>query len=172
MSADESPLSKLLESLPGWVRTRPGAAAGVGALVVLVVLILLSSGGGDGADTEIVGADSSEADDSGAAESATTTTAESATTTTAAPPTTTTTEPPPPSGSAVFSANCAWCHGAGGAGLDPLVGPVLVENSLGPGAILNTVQIGSGDPFMPAFGNEGLLTLEEIQAVIQYVNGL
>ena len=40
------------------------------------------------------------------------------------------------------------------------------------GAILNQVQNGSGDPFMPAFGNEGLLTPEEIQAVIVYVNGL
>jgi alcohol dehydrogenase (cytochrome c)/quinohemoprotein ethanol dehydrogenase len=68
----------------------------------------------------------------------------------------------------VFASNCATCHGPGGAGLDPLIGPVLIGNGLGPGAILNQVQNGSAG--MPPFGP--VLTAEELQAVVQYVNGL
>jgi hypothetical protein len=50
--------------------------------------------------------------------------------------------------------------------------PALIGNGLGPDAILAQVQNGSDEPFMPAFGAEALITAEEIEAVVVYVDGL
>jgi mono/diheme cytochrome c family protein len=85
-----------------------------------------------------------------------------------APPTTTTTTTTTiaaPSGAAVFSANCAWCHGSGGSGG---FGPRLIGNTLTTTRIRAQVTNGGGG--MPAFG--GSLSSAEISAVVGYVASL
>jgi mono/diheme cytochrome c family protein len=70
------------------------------------------------------------------------------------------------SGEAVFTSNCASCHGADGSGG---VGPAL-GNRAGveafPDAADQVVVITEGRNGMPAFGDR--LTAEEIQAVTDY----
>ncbi|MDF1597850.1 MAG: c-type cytochrome [Acidimicrobiia bacterium] len=82
-----------------------------------------------------------------------------------APPTTTTTAPgtpppPPPSGAAVYSANCAACHGASGG---DLVGRGLTTSQV-------SAVTKSGTSGMPGFSSK--LTTDEITAVSTYVAGL
>jgi mono/diheme cytochrome c family protein len=84
-----------------------------------------------------------------------------------APPTTTTTTTTvaPPSGSAIFSANCAICHGAGGSGG---FGPRLIGNTLSYSAIRSQIVNGGGG--MPSFS--GTLSSAQIDRVASYVSGL
>jgi cytochrome c551 len=93
----------------------------------------------------------------------TTTTTAPTTTTTA--PTTTTTTAPPPDGAAIYSANCAACHGAdgsGGAGPDLRgIGEMHTVDEL-------IAVITNGRGGMPAW--QTVLTAEQIRAVAQYVS--
>jgi cytochrome c5 len=85
-----------------------------------------------------------------------------------APPTTTTTTTTTiagPSGAAVFSANCATCHGSGGSGG---FGPRLIGNTLSTTQIRTQVNGGGGG--MPPFA--GRLSSAEISAVVGYVASL
>jgi mono/diheme cytochrome c family protein len=151
------------------------------AVIVAVVaaLVAVSCSGGGGEDQA--------ATDSGETTTTTTTAAPTTTTTTptitAAPTTTTTTTtttaaptttaPDTAFGAIVFATNCATCHGEGGIGeVEGEEAPTLIGNGLGPEAILAQVELGSDVPFMPAFGAEALLTAEEIEAVVAYVDGL
>lgn len=90
---------------------------------------------------------------------------DNATTTTAAPTTDTTA----PAGSdidaaAIFSANCASCHGAGGEGG---IGPDL--RGLTDAALIED-QVSTGAGSMPPFGNK--LSDDQISALATYVIGL
>ena len=86
------------------------------------------------------------------------------TTTTAAPSTETTAPQSDIDAAALFSANCASCHGAGGEGG---IGPELLgEDDV---ARIET-QVANGGGSMPAFG--ATLSAEEISALAEYVVGL
>jgi cytochrome c551 len=95
----------------------------------------------------------------------TTTTTTRPTTTTTTRPTTTTTTAPPPDGAAIYSANCAVCHGADGSGG---VGPDL--RGIGQ---MHTVDeliavITNGRGAMPAWRDR--LSAAQIRAVATYVS--
>ncbi len=85
-------------------------------------------------------------------------------------------KPAPPSarpatGAAIFAANCAICHGDGGIGNE---GPRLVDNPYvqltGHAGVAQTVANGRSGVGMPAWG--GVLTKDEIDAVVDYIRGL
>ncbi len=69
------------------------------------------------------------------------------------------------SGSRVFAANCASCHGGSGQGG---VGPALAGRSLSSSAVRSVV--GSGRGLMPSFAST--LSAEEVAAVAAYVSSL
>lgn len=89
---------------------------------------------------------------------------DSGTTTTAAPATGTTGGGAAVDATALFSANCASCHGADGAGN---IGPDL--RALDDTTAITT-QITNGGGAMPAFADK--LSTEEIDALATYVVGL
>jgi mono/diheme cytochrome c family protein len=70
-------------------------------------------------------------------------------------------------GKAIFSANCASCHTLKAAGATGTVGPNLDE--LKPEEAIVEKQVINGGGPMPAFGKEGTLSSEEIEAVSAYV---
>lgn len=84
-------------------------------------------------------------------------------------------------GAAVFRTNCAQCHGSGAAGVQAGGFPNLLDDDWLWGGtlddIVTTVTHGvrnTDDPDarysqMPAFGKDGLLTPEQVGAVVQYV---
>jgi mono/diheme cytochrome c family protein len=73
-------------------------------------------------------------------------------------------------GSAVFSDNCAGCHGADGEGNNgpPLNNGLVVANFPDPADQVDVVTNGRGP--MPSFG--GRLSPEEIEAVVEYTRTL
>lgn len=73
-------------------------------------------------------------------------------------------------GSAVFSQNCAGCHGADGGGNNgpPLNNGLVVANFPDPADQIEVVTNGRGP--MPSFGDR--LSPEEIQAVVEYTRTL
>lgn len=86
-----------------------------------------------------------------------------------------------PSGQAVFSANCATCHGESGAGDGPAaVGLEPPPANLSDGtwvtgdgsieAIVNTIE--NGSPGTAMIGWEGTLTEAQVEAVARYVKSL
>jgi len=70
-------------------------------------------------------------------------------------------------GKAIFTANCASCHTLKAAGATGTVGPNLDELGVDEATIENQVINGGGP--MPAFGKEGTLSPEEVEAVSAYV---
>ena len=73
-------------------------------------------------------------------------------------------------GAAVFSDNCAGCHGADGSGISgpPLDDGIVVTNFPDIQDQIDVVTDGRGP--MPAFGDR--LSAEEIQAVVEYTRAL
>jgi mono/diheme cytochrome c family protein len=73
-------------------------------------------------------------------------------------------------GAAVFSENCATCHGADGSGISgpPLDDGIVVVNFPDVQDQIDVVTGGRGP--MPAFGDR--LSAEEIQAVVEYTRTL
>jgi mono/diheme cytochrome c family protein len=71
-------------------------------------------------------------------------------------------------GKAIFTANCASCHTLKAAGATGTVGPDLDE--LAPDEATVEHQVINGGGPMPAFGKEGTLSSEEIEAVSAYVS--
>jgi mono/diheme cytochrome c family protein len=73
-------------------------------------------------------------------------------------------------GSAVFSDNCAGCHGADGGGNNgpPLNNGLVVANFPDPADQVDVVTNGRGP--MPSFG--GRLSPEEIEAVVEFTRAL
>ena len=73
-------------------------------------------------------------------------------------------------GAAVFSENCATCHGADGSGISgpPLNDGIVVTNFPDIQDQIDVVTNGRGP--MPAFGDR--LSAEEIQAVVEYTRTL
>jgi cytochrome c551 len=94
-----------------------------------------------------------------------TTTTTMPTTTTTMPTTTTSTTGPPPDGAAIYSANCAACHGADGSGG---AGPDL--RGIGEAHTLDELiqVITDGRGAMPAWRNT--LSAEQIRSVATYVS--
>lgn len=84
-------------------------------------------------------------------------------------------------GAAVFAAQCSQCHGAGGAGVQAAGYPNLLNDDWLWGGTLEdihfTVSHGIRNETnpqarfsqMPAFGRDGLLEAEEVDAVVEYV---
>jgi cytochrome c551 len=89
---------------------------------------------------------------------------DSGTTTTAAPTTETTGEGSAIDAAALFSSNCASCHGADGAGN---VGPDL-RGAADSATVAQQIAQGGGS--MPAFADK--LSTDEIDALAEYVVGL
>ncbi len=104
-------------------------------------------------------------DPAGSAATVTVTIGTVTTTTTTLPATTTTTQAGSVSGSQLYAANCAACHGASGAGG---IGPSLQTSTFSTGATVSAVASGVGS--MPGFS--GSLSLAEIDAVSVYSVGL
>lgn len=73
-------------------------------------------------------------------------------------------------GKTVFTANCGSCHTLQAAGTSGTVGPDLDE--LEPEMETVEHQVINGGGPMPAFGNEGILSAEEIKAVSTYVSSV
>jgi len=73
-------------------------------------------------------------------------------------------------GAAVFSQNCAGCHGADGSGISgpPLDDGIVVTNFPDIQDQIDVVTNGRGP--MPSFGDR--LSAEEIQAVVEYTRTL
>jgi cytochrome c6 len=71
-------------------------------------------------------------------------------------------------GKTVFTTNCGSCHTLSAAGTTGTVGPNLDE--LMPSESIVEMQVINGGGPMPAFGNEGILSEEEIKAVSAYVS--
>lgn len=71
-------------------------------------------------------------------------------------------------GKAIFTANCASCHTLKAAGATGTVGPDLDE--LAPDEATVEHQVINGGGPMPAFGKEGTLSPEEVEAVSAYVS--
>ena len=67
-------------------------------------------------------------------------------------------------GAALYSSNCASCHGADGEGG---VGPSLVDNVPGSSESELTEVVTDGTGLMPPFGSS--LSEEEIEAVVQFL---
>jgi mono/diheme cytochrome c family protein len=73
------------------------------------------------------------------------------------------------SGAAVFSANCAVCHGSNAqGGIGPRLAGVIAKAIPDERVEVQVVTLGSGG--MPAFG--GRLSPEEIKAVVDYTRSL
>lgn len=87
-------------------------------------------------------------------------------------------------GAAVFAAQCSQCHGAGGAGVQAAGYPNLLDDEWLWGGTLEDIHMtvshgirNEDDPDarwsqMPAFGVDGLLSIEEIDQVVHFVLAL
>ncbi|WP_114965413.1 cytochrome-c oxidase, cbb3-type subunit III [Alkalilacustris brevis] len=87
-------------------------------------------------------------------------------------------------GGAVFAAQCSQCHGTGGAGVQAAGYPNLLDDDWLWGGTLEDIHLtvahgirNETDPQarfsqMPAFGRDGLLDVDEVDAVVEYVLSL
>lgn len=73
-------------------------------------------------------------------------------------------------GKTIFTTNCGSCHTLQAAGTTGTVGPDLDELEPSLETVEHQVQNGGGP--MPAFGNEGTLSAEEVKAVSTYVSSV
>lgn len=91
-------------------------------------------------------------------------------TTTAGTTTAATATGAPDAGKAVFASSCGGCHTLKDAGTSGSVGPNL--DSLKPDTATVRRQVQSGGGRMPAFGDNGILTPQQMDDVAAYVSSV